>query len=231
VPVEVAERDVVASGASWGNAGWVCRSHSAPVPAPGVIRYALRSLGRPDSPLYLRPSADPAFVRWVWRFWRSCGRSQFRRGYAAVAELNRTTFDLFDELADAGVETTLRTPGIVHAFLSVEEARHHLSVQRAMADSGYDVPDDVSVGDGPLIRGSGGAIRVDLRPWVGGRPLLPDGLRVLDRVPAYRNAFVATGHGMLGITLAPASGKALAEYLVTGRRPEVLEPFRFDRLG
>ncbi len=67
--------------------------------------------------------------------------------------------------------------------------------------------------------------------WVGGRPLLPDGLPVLDRVTGYRNAFVATGHGMLGITLAPASGKALAEYVVTGRRPEVLEPFRFDRFG
>jgi glycine/D-amino acid oxidase-like deaminating enzyme len=34
-----------------------------------------------------------------------------------------------------------------------------------------------------------------------------------------------------GITLAPASGKALADYLVTGRRPEVLQPFRFDRFG
>jgi glycine/D-amino acid oxidase-like deaminating enzyme len=34
---------------------------------------------------------------------------------------------------------------------------------------------------------------------------------------------------MLGITLAPASGQALAEYLSTGRRPDVLRPFRFDR--
>ena len=31
-------------------------------------------------------------------------------------------------------------------------------------------------------------------PWVGGRPMLPDGLPVLDTVPTARNAFVATGH-------------------------------------
>ena len=36
VPVEVLERAAVGSGASWGNTGWVCRSHSAPIAAPGV---------------------------------------------------------------------------------------------------------------------------------------------------------------------------------------------------
>jgi len=76
VPVEVVERSGLAAGASWGNAGWVCLSHSAPVPAPGVIRYALRSLGRPDSPLYVRPGRDPGAV-------------QLRDGRVATAERRR----------------------------------------------------------------------------------------------------------------------------------------------
>ncbi|MER6417964.1 FAD-dependent oxidoreductase [Streptomyces sp. NPDC001137] len=42
-------------------------------------------------------------------------------------------------------------------------------------------------------------------PWVGGRPFLPDGLPVIDRVPGHANAFVATGHGMLGVTLGPVT--------------------------
>ena len=66
-------------------------------------------------------------------------------------------------------------------------------------------------------------------PWVGGRPMLPDGLPVIDRVAGYESAYVSTGHAMLGITLAPASGQALAEYLSTGRRPDVFRPFCFDR--
>jgi D-amino-acid dehydrogenase len=32
---------------------------------------------------------------------------------------------------------------------------------------------------------------------------------------------------MLGVTPGPATGKALAEYFVSGRRPNVLDPFRF----
>jgi D-amino-acid dehydrogenase len=65
--------------------------------------------------------------------------------------------------------------------------------------------------------------------WVGRRPLTPDGLPILGRVPPFENLFIATGHSMLGITLAPASGKALAEYVLSGRRPEVLAPFGLER--
>jgi D-amino-acid dehydrogenase len=34
---------------------------------------------------------------------------------------------------------------------------------------------------------------------------------------------------MLGVTLGPASGRAVAEFVRTGQRPDVLAPFRFDR--
>ncbi|WP_326669097.1 NAD(P)/FAD-dependent oxidoreductase [Streptomyces canus] len=394
LPVEVVERRGLGSGVSRGNAGWVCLSHSTPVPSPGVLRYALRSLGRPDSPLYVRPLPDPAFLRWLWRFWRSSAPAAFRRGYAAIADLNHDTFDLFDGLREAGVATTLTRPGMVHAFLSAAEARHHLAIQREMAEGHYPMPDDITTGDEarlldgalsskvraaylvegegvvdpegfarglgealaaagvkvhenaevtgfrsgtgrvtalrtdrgeipcsavvvaagmrspallrelghrlPLQAGKGYSFAVDLDPaprhtlyfgerravaspigtttriggtmelsgnnnrldwrrivavalasrhylgrwfddpddlvslirdpWVGGRPFLPDGLPVIDRLPGLENAFAATGHGMLGVTLGPATGHRLAEYIRTGRRPEVLAPFGFDRL-
>jgi D-amino-acid dehydrogenase len=67
--------------------------------------------------------------------------------------------------------------------------------------------------------------------WVGRRPLTPDGLPILDRVHPFENLFIATGHSMLGITLAPASGKALASYVLSGQRPELLEPFRLRRFA
>jgi D-amino-acid dehydrogenase len=67
-------------------------------------------------------------------------------------------------------------------------------------------------------------------PWVGGRPFLPDGLPVIDRLPGHSNAYVATGHGMLGVTLGPATGRGLADYITSGRRPDALTPFRFGRL-
>jgi len=66
---------------------------------------------------------------------------------------------------------------------------------------------------------------------VGRRPLTPDGLPILDRVHPFENLYLATGHSMLGITLAPASGKALSDYMMSGKRPAPLEPFRLDRFG
>jgi glycine/D-amino acid oxidase-like deaminating enzyme len=65
--------------------------------------------------------------------------------------------------------------------------------------------------------------------WVGRRPLTPDGLPILDRADPFENLFIATGHSMLGITLGPASGQALAGYVLSGRRPDLLEPFRLPR--
>jgi D-amino-acid dehydrogenase len=57
------------------------------------------------------------------------------------------------------------------------------------------------------------------------RPMTPDGLPVIGRLKGFRNLAVASGHAMLGLTLAPATGEAMAELLTTGRAPEVLRPF------
>ncbi len=77
-----------------------------------------------------------------------------------------------------------------------------------------------------------GALQGDSRvDWVGMRPVTPDGLPVLGSLPTSDNTFVATGHQMLGVTLAPATGKALAQLILKGD-PEVdltsFTPARFQ---
>ena len=64
-----------------------------------------------------------------------------------------------------------------------------------------------------------------------GRPSGVSGLPILDRVHPLENLYLATGHSMLGITLAPASGRALTDYVMSGKRSAPLEPFRLDRFG
>jgi D-amino-acid dehydrogenase len=67
--------------------------------------------------------------------------------------------------------------------------------------------------------------------WAGMRPITADGLPILDRAGSFDNAYIATGYAMQGVTLAPTSGRALAEMIATGQRPPILEPFRLDRFG
>ena len=64
-----------------------------------------------------------------------------------------------------------------------------------------------------------------VRIWNGPRPMTPDGLPVIGWLPGYRNLIVASGHAMLGVTLAPATGAAVAELITTGRAPDVIAPF------
>ena len=66
-------------------------------------------------------------------------------------------------------------------------------------------------------------------PWAGLRPMTADGLPVIDWAQPYRNAYLATGYSMLGMTLSQPAGEALAEMITTERRPAIFEPFRLDR--
>ena len=56
--------------------------------------------------------------------------------------------------------------------------------------------------------------------WTGLRPMTYDDLPVIGRAPRCRNLILATGHGMLGITTAPATGKLVAE-IVCGASPHI----------
>jgi D-amino-acid dehydrogenase len=67
--------------------------------------------------------------------------------------------------------------------------------------------------------------------WAGLRPMTYDDLPVIGRAPRLRNLTLATGHGMLGITTAPATGRLVAE-IICGREPHIdARPFRPDRFS
>jgi D-amino-acid dehydrogenase len=52
--------------------------------------------------------------------------------------------------------------------------------------------------------------------WYGWRPMTYDSVPIIDRSPRWGNLFIAAGHNMLGLSMAPATGKLIAE-LVTGQ--------------
>lgn len=65
--------------------------------------------------------------------------------------------------------------------------------------------------------------------WAGLRPTAADGLPFVGAVPGVANLYVATGHGMLGVTLGPSTGEALAPLVLDDRLPPELAPFALDR--
>jgi D-amino-acid dehydrogenase len=60
--------------------------------------------------------------------------------------------------------------------------------------------------------------------WVGSRPVTPDGLPLVGATRA-PGVYVAGGHGMWGIVLGPATGRLLAEQIMTGTVPPEIRSF------
>lgn len=99
VQVTVLERDRVGHGCSFGNAGWLTPSQAVPLANPSMLLKSFRWMLDPESPLYIQPRPDPAFVRWLIEFLLASRRDRFERGAAALVELCRVSVDLWEEFA------------------------------------------------------------------------------------------------------------------------------------
>lgn len=387
--VTVLERDHVGAGASWGNAGWIVPSLSMPLAAPGMLRLGLRHALDPRGALVLRPALDPAWLRWLWQFRRSCSQERFHHAVETLLALNETTLAELDSYRAAGVEFEQHSTGIlivgrtragldwfeqlfhelralglegvidaldgdaareldpalgpaVGAALRTSIDRHvlpeslvtglaaHLRRAGVAVEEGRPVEglarrggrwelrgawgtvaaDAVVLATGaaanellaglglrlPIVGAKGYAItlpgsgtvprhsvylcepKVGLSPfrsglriagifelpgrttdpiprrirqlvddtvpylsgwspapgerlegWAGLRPATPDGLPFIGPVPGNPGVYVAAGHNMIGMTLGPATGTAVAGMIATGHVPEELRPFALDR--
>ena len=67
--------------------------------------------------------------------------------------------------------------------------------------------------------------------WGGMRPVTPDGMPYVGRFNGISNLIAATGHAMIGICLAPVTGKIVSEIVAEGtskRDIALLDPDRFN---
>jgi D-amino-acid dehydrogenase len=391
LPVTLLDAGPTERAASHVNAGWIVPTLAEPVPSPGLIATSLRWMLRSDSPLYIRPRLDPAFLRWTLRFWRHCNARDFRAGTEAIAALGAHSLALYDAMREVGVRYEEHRDGLLFAYRTTAARDHDYAalepvrrfgfeisplmsgdelrtLEPSLAETvsgGYWLPQERSVRPDTLVRGlvdylqeQGVAVRpntpvsgietaggkataviagneriaaetvvvaagawtprllnplrvrvpieagkgysIDLTPapplpepvrrplylhetrvaitpldgmirlagtmelsglnhdvrqervaaiacsaawairgwpkqtptsgpgvrvWNGPRPMTPDGLPVIGQLPGFRNLIVASGHAMLGVTLAPATAEAVAELIATGRAPDVIAPF------
>ncbi|HXI45149.1 MAG TPA: FAD-dependent oxidoreductase [Candidatus Acidoferrales bacterium] len=371
------------AGASSSNAGWICPALAGPVPGPGLIPRAARWMLRPDSPVYVRPSLEPAFLAFLWRMARACNARSHAAGFAATAALGAGTREAFDRWAADGLAFEMHETGVIEVFRDPAELRHAVSgPSRPVVLSGAEArvripalsaevvgavlhPDERSVDPRSLvaalkrrigelgvasIHGAVTAARVEqggrvtlagvfgeldadavivaagawtgrvaalfgaslpvrpgkgysldfpagagpvalpmpvmlaephcvLTPLDGGlrlagtmefggfdervsatrvrairraptryltgwradapsaapvaglRPMTPDGLPIIGRLGAAPSVVIASGHAMLGLTLAPRTAELVADILVEGADPPVLRPFSPARFG
>jgi D-amino-acid dehydrogenase len=71
----------------------------------------------------------------------------------------------------------------------------------------------------------------EVKPWSGLRPVSPDGMPYIGRTQRWKNLTVATGHAMMGLSLAPATGRIVSELLAgeeSSVKLDLMSPDRFS---
>jgi D-amino-acid dehydrogenase len=140
VETTVLEGNRVGSGASAGNAGWVCPLQAGPVPAPGLVGFGLRSLATPDSPLYVAPRAIPALAPWLAAFARRCNHRDHAAGRAGPRGPGLSVLRLLEELAAARPGLRIDRDGLLVVAEHREPSTTSWPRSRPLAALGHPVP-------------------------------------------------------------------------------------------
>ncbi len=68
-----------------------------------------------------------------------------------------------------------------------------------------------------------------VRQWAGTYDMTPDGSPVISPAPGIPSFVIAAGSSGHGFMMAPEVGKLVAEYITTGKVPEIMRPFSIER--
>jgi D-amino-acid dehydrogenase len=145
--VRVIERSIVGSGASRGNAGEICPSMANPMPAPGMVRTGLANSLAKDAALRIHLPPSIALARWLLTFARNCRPSAYEHGFEALSSLSKRSFDLFKELPDIGVATTLSQSGNLRCYADSDRAHRDFVVSQGVRRFGLAAPTAMVSGD------------------------------------------------------------------------------------
>ncbi len=115
--VVVIDRGPIARGSAAGNAGLVTPSHLIPMAAPGVLSGVVRGMIRRTGPVTVRPSIDPAYLRWMVRFARNCTARAAHAGSVALRDLGFLSADLVvDWIERDGIDCDYRKLGLLYVY-------------------------------------------------------------------------------------------------------------------
>lgn len=135
--VTVLEAGQCGAGASHGNAAKVALAESTPVPAPGVLLQGIKWMLRPDSPLSIRPSVAPGYLKFLLRMATHCNARDFAAGLDLHLHLGSDANELFDEYQRQGIDFEMHDRGVLLAFETKERFDEHSASLAAFESAGH----------------------------------------------------------------------------------------------
>ena len=147
VRVTVLDRTGVAAGASWGNAGWISPGMSIPLSEPSVLRYGLKALTDPDSPLFVPVKVERELIGFLLGFARRCTIGQWQKAMQHYIPMNALAIESYELLTAGGVASPVHDAPLLAAFLA-EADREGLEREfQLIREAGVDLEFDRMTGD------------------------------------------------------------------------------------
>lgn len=138
--VVVIDKGELGSGSSIGNAGWVIPARTLPMPSPGLHWEGLRMMVKPDSPLYIRPTALPGLTGWFTQFLKYCNAEAYQKGSEAMTSMSVHAHAGYDRLVEDGLEFEMHADGLLSVFLNGDALENSLKDYEAMGRLGTGQP-------------------------------------------------------------------------------------------
>jgi D-amino-acid dehydrogenase len=134
--VTVVDAEGVGAGASHGNAAKITMAEATPVPAPGMVLQGLKWMLKADSPLYVRPSLSPPFLRFMLTMARHCNEGDFRRALKVHLDMASSCAEVLDEWADDGLAFEMHRKGGLLIYENREGFQQRVAYNDAFAPFG-----------------------------------------------------------------------------------------------
>jgi D-amino-acid dehydrogenase len=130
--VTIIDRGKFGDACSHANCGYVCPSHVLPLPGPGAIASALKTMLRRNSPMRVRPWKSLALMRWLLAFARRCNRHDMLEGGRGIQPLLTTSRALYEELVHNGLECEWEARGLLFVFQSHAGMEHYAATDELL---------------------------------------------------------------------------------------------------
>lgn len=219
VEVTVVERSGVAAGSSWGNAGWISPGLCVPLSDPSVLKYGLKAVLDPDSPLFIPFKPDVHLASFLLGFARRCTPGQWKKTMDQFVPVNREAIAAYDELETGGVQATSHEAPIMAAFRRAADAKGLEHEVELIHEAGLEL--EATEVDNATLRAELPIVSADVEKAIrlGGQRFINPGEYVdaLAKAVASRGGHLVIGsnaralrHGPQGVTVEMMSGEPIS---------------------
>jgi D-amino-acid dehydrogenase len=134
--VAVVERGDFGKECSHGNCGLITPSHVLPLPQPGAVAKAIKSLLNKDAPLRVKPRIDLGLWSWLWKFARRSNMADMMESARARFALLESSVALYRELmATEPLDCEWETRGLVHVYQTQAETDEFAKTDQMLRES------------------------------------------------------------------------------------------------